>query len=852
MLRKKEEKKEIKNLKKEQKEQKKEEKEYLKLEKKKNKRIRKNVKKNLAEIFNITDFEDDLIKTKSGYMNIFQIQSKDIYSFNSSESNTHISEFARFLRMYQGDIKLVVMNFPVNTYKQKRYVVGRQNKIESDVCKDILDQKLIELENLERKRKNKEFYIFTFSKDLKEEEDNRLLLKRTSSPVFTIDEVDINKKKQILYKLNNQNSKVLPNFSEINKDINIKKGDYNPIIINEIQPQGGINFKDKFIQKGDGYEACIYIYHYPSQVPCFWLYNLMNHDNVIVTIDVGTSSKDKALKSINRSLVEQKSRYRTDRDEIIRIEAQDSYQKLHNLASTVANHGEVIKEIHSRIFVSAKTKSELENEVKKILGTLEGSNFRGVQGLNEQKFDWQSLFCSLSEQNNYKNKRTAKAIPATSLAGGYPFYFTSLDDPTGLYLGQTFTGGNVNFDIFTNTEVRNFYNSIIVGMMGAGKSTLLKKMIVSNHAVGNTTRFFDFTGECRQLIKHLKGKVISLDGIGDDNIEIINPLQILATVVDNVTYEVKDKESYMMHMSKVSMMYQFIAEGAGNDEQREFDRLLSDFYKSYGIEMDKATKYKANEYPIMSDFLLFIKSQFYEDIGTQKIKENLSTGSKNRIESIILNIESLVREYGSLFDGHSSITNLEDEDLISFELGNLTQMDKRILNVQIFNILTLIWNNALTQGRKEKSDYENNIKSLEDAKKFLLIIDESHRIINSNNIMAVDYLISCSREFRKYFGGIAFATQSIRDVAPIDVSSEALEKLKTLFELTQYKFIMKQDPGSLPVLGQIFDGQISESELEMIPKLKKGRCILSINGLHNIKFAVSVSKQELDLFAGGA
>lgn len=842
-------------LRKEKKEQKskiKEEKEYSKLEKKKYKKIKKNVKKSITDILNIVDFEEDLIKTKNGYMNIFQIDSKDIYSFNSDETNTHISEFARLLRMYQEDIKLVVMNFPVNTYKQKRYVVSRQNKTENERYKEILDQKLIELESLEKKRNNKEFYIFTFSKNLREEEDNKRSLKRMSSNIFSINDIDLNKKKQILYKLNNQNSKIVPHFTSENNSVDLKKNMINPIIINEIQPQGGISFKDKFIQKGDGYEACIYIYHYPSQVPFFWLYNLMNHDNVIVSIDIGTSSKEKALKSINKSLIEQESRFRTDRDKISQIKAKNSYQKLQNLADTVANHGEVIKEIHSRIFVSAQTKSDLENEVKKILSSLEGSNFRGVQGLNEQKFDWQSLFCSLSEQKNFKNKRSTKAIPATSFAGGYPFYFTSLDDPTGLYLGQTFTGGNVNFDTFTNTEVRNFYNSVIVGTMGSGKSTLLKKLIFNNTVVGNTTRIFDFTGEYRELIKYLNGKVISLDGNGYDNLEILNPLQILATIVDDATYEVKDRESYMMHMSKLSMMYKFISESSENDEQREFDRLLSEFYDYYGIDKDKSTKYKVDEYPILSDFLYYIKTQLYDDINTKKIKDNLTPGTKSRIESIILNIESLVREYGSLFDGHSTISNLEDENLISFELGNLTQMDKRILNVQLFNILTLIWNNALTQGRKEKGDYESNIKSFEDCKKFLFLIDEAHRIINANNIMAVDYLINCSRELRKYFGGIGFATQNIRDVAPIDVSSESLEKLKTLFELTQYKFIMKQDSASLPILSQIFEGQISESELDIVPKLKKGRCILSINGLHNIKFAVNVSKQELDLFAGGA
>lgn len=200
---KREEKKEIKKLKKEQKE-------FSKLDKKKYKKAKKNVKKSVSDIFNILDFEDDLIKTKNGYMNIFQIQSKDIYSFNSDESCTHIYEFARLLRTYQDDIKLVTMNFPVNTFKQQRYVVKKQNKTENEAYKKILDQKLRELVNLEKTRNNKEFYIFTYANDLKQESDQRHMLKRLSSSVLTILDVDTNKKKQILFKLNNQNTKIIP------------------------------------------------------------------------------------------------------------------------------------------------------------------------------------------------------------------------------------------------------------------------------------------------------------------------------------------------------------------------------------------------------------------------------------------------------------------------------------------------------------------------------------------------------------------------------------------------------------------------------------------------------------------
>ncbi len=627
-----------------------------------------------------------------------------------------------------------------------------------------------------------------------------------------------------------------------------RQSEYNPFLISEIQPQGGISFKDNYILKADGYEACIYIYYYNTEVIDFWLTNFSKKENVIVTIDIATSEKQKVLKNLNKSLVEQENRYHSDNNKLGKIKAQHSYHKLSKLAQSVTTQGEKIKEIHTRIFVSSKTKSDLDKEIKSILEDLEALNFRGAVCLNEQIYDWQSLHNSLTEQNYFKNKRVPKAIPAISLAGGYPFCYTSLDDPTGMYMGQTFTGGNVLFDPYTKTDKRNSYSGVVVGNTGSGKSTFLKKLATHNTIVGNTTRILDVTGEFRTLVAELGGKTISLDGNGG----IINPLQIMATIVDEKTNKVKDEESYMMHMSKMSMFYKFIAVDSKNDEQREFDRLLRQFYEHYEIDEDRATKYKPEEYPIMSQFLEFLKSELFEDLGTKKVRDDLTDGSKVRIESIILNIENLVMVHGSLFDGHSSINNIEEERIISFELRNLTGMDERIFKVQTFNILTLLWQNALKQGSREKMYYESGKKSMDEVKKFLLITDEAHNIINTNNIPGVEYYTKCSREFRKYFGGNWFATQNIRDFASTDVKSEEFEKIKVLFELNQYKFIMKQDPASIPVLKQILSGQVSESDLKLIPNLDMGKCILSISGLSNIKFRIEASNEELKLFKGGA
>lgn len=625
--------------------------------------------------------------------------------------------------------------------------------------------------------------------------------------------------------------------------------EYNPYLLTQIQPQGGIKFDERIIQKGDGFETIINLYDYPIEVDSFWLERLLTIDeDIITTVDIGTANKQEILKKLEKSLVEQENRFYEDRSKIGQIKAKSTYQSLQGLTENITNNGEIIKLVHIRYFVSCATRDKLESKVKEIIEKLESLGYRGAILLNEQEYEWKSLFNGYLEQEKFINRRKGKAIPSETLGAGYPFHYAKLDDPTGMFLGTTFTGGSVLFDLFTKTKDRMSYNAVIVGTMGSGKSTLLKKLVLNNAIQGQTIRVLDIVGEFRSLVQALDGKTISLDGSDG----MINPLQILATITDDNTNEVDNERSFMTHLSKVSMMYKFLNPDCESDEQRQFESLVSNFYRFKNIDISRCTEYEVNEYPTMSELLVYIQNELYSDMENKIAKVNLTESHRKRLESIILNIESVVRDYGMLFDGHSSIKDINTEQILSFELRNLSSFDERIFNAQIFSILTLLWNNSLVQGSKEMKAFNNSLKPLEDCTKYMILIDEAHRIINSNNIKSVEYLTSFEREARKYFGGLIFATQSIRDVAPANINNEVFEKIKTLFELTQYKFIMKQDNNVLPLLSEIFSGQLSQNELSKIPYLKQGNCILSINGFSNIMFNVEVNKEELDLFKGGA
>ena len=267
-----------------------------------------------------------------------------------------------------------------------------------------------------------------------------------------------------------------------------KKIDYNPYLLKTIQPVGGVSFSDRAIIKGDGYESCIRIYEFKTRVDDYWLEDLTDLSDVIVTVDISTENQSQILEKLERSISEQYTRIDDAVSNIDRIKASAEVEKLQGLVDDITQHEEVIKLVTIRYYVSALTLEELDIRVKDVLESIKNKGYRGAILINEQEYEWKSLFESATNQSYFKNKRVGEPIPSIYLGGGYPFHFTELSDPTGMYLGRTRTGGNMLLDIFTMNDFRKSYNALVVGLMGAGKSTLLKKLLKNTAIVGNMVR----------------------------------------------------------------------------------------------------------------------------------------------------------------------------------------------------------------------------------------------------------------------------------------------------------------------------------------------------------------------------
>lgn len=619
--------------------------------------------------------------------------------------------------------------------------------------------------------------------------------------------------------------------------------------LSRIQPHGGITFRDEsMVKTGNGYESCVHIYQYPTELHDHWLSKTCNLPGTIATVDISTDDVNEVKKNINRSMKEQNMRYQSASDFGERYDAQMRFDEMKTLYREINSMGEVIKLIDTRIYLSDYTKAGLENKIKNLMAKL-GSDYKPTVYLNETKKEWLSMFRPYKEQQEEQFAVPGQTLTSQAVAGGNPFHFSDLQDPYGTYYGQTACGGIVNFDLCAKTKKRLYYNGVIFGEMGAGKSTLLKKMFEDRAARGDFVRTFDISGEFTDLTNEFGGKIINLDGRNG----ILNPLEILPA-------SESEQLNYTMHLSKVSAIYKFLDPAADSEKIKEFTRLLRELYAEFELFPESGkqiTGLPPERYPVFSDILDFVDEKIsrinagtYNDTELEVAKKHILA-----LDSIRDTVQNIVFNYGMVFNGHTSIPNITDEQIVTFNLSKVKEMSENIFDAAIFNMVSLCWGNCVSNGSIMKDLWESGKIKWEEIVHFLMLIDEGHRWLNTKKLQALELISVYFREARKYFASIVLASQSVRDYVPggrSESSDAAVNQIKTLFELTQYKFIFRQNENALGIISDVFSNAFTESQLKKIPYLEQGNTILNISGDRTLEFKVYLSAEEKRIFRGGA
>src|SRR5699024_6870716 len=252
-------------------------------------------------------------------------------------------------------------------------------------------------------------------------------------------------------------------------------------------------------------------------------------------------------------------------------------------------------------------------------------------------------------------------------------------------------------------------NGIVFGTMGMGKSTLLKMIEEEQFAKGNFIRGFDKSGEFYDMIVEQGGQYIALDGSDGK----LNMFEVYATATMSANDLTPSQVgSFQQHIAKLTMQFSLLNPDLKEDDKNSLRIWFTNFYIDWGLwhpdkdEDNDILDLDADQYPILSDF-----REYLENLNLGK---GVSREMKRTKEKILTLIDDLITSNGRMFDGHTSIDHIEEEQVVFFNIDGLVNLSDNVSSCQLYTALNLFWSQALTNGRKMSRKYYNNEISVDE------------------------------------------------------------------------------------------------------------------------------------------
>lgn len=172
-------------------------------------RKKKTVTKTNQDILPVRYYDEDVkafVLEDGSYLDLFEKIADDIDNMLEDEVQYKMINFAKFLKTYKDDFKIVTLNFPTNTLAQQKHLKKILEHTNDPVRRKWLQKSISELERADKGTRKKEYYFLIMSRNLEEHYEH---IKQLGILGGGIREITQNKKAQILYKLCNMNSLII-------------------------------------------------------------------------------------------------------------------------------------------------------------------------------------------------------------------------------------------------------------------------------------------------------------------------------------------------------------------------------------------------------------------------------------------------------------------------------------------------------------------------------------------------------------------------------------------------------------------------------------------------------------------
>lgn len=433
----------------------------------------------------------------------------------------------------------------------------------------------------------------------------------------------------------------------------------------------------------------------------------------------------------------------------------------------------------------------------------------------------QGFQCVMPTGWNLFGDQFERVLPASSVANLYPFNYSGKTDPNGFYIGRDKFGSNVLVDFNRRADDKTNANILILGNSGQGKSYLLKLLLTNLRESGMRIVALDPEMEYEDLTNNLGGCFIDLMS----GKYLINPLEP-KTWDEAGSPEDLDAPQTFRIRSRLSQHISFLKDffrSYKDFTDREIDVIeimLQKLYTKWGIsDQSPFDRMVSTDYPILSDLYALIGQEYKE---FDEDKRQLYTAEM--LQSILLGLNSMcVGAESKFFNGH---TNIMDSGVITFGVKGLLQASRSLKNALLFNILSFMSDELLTEG--------NTAASLDEFYLFL------------SNLTAVEYVRNFMKRVRKKDSAVVIASQNLEDFNLDGVK----EYTKPLFSIPTHQFLF--NAGSIDARFYTDTLQLEESEYNLIRYPQRGVCLYKCgNERYNLMVHAPEHKARLFGKAGG-
>ena len=581
------------------------------------------------------------------------------------------------------------------------------------------------------------------------------------------------------------------------------------------------------------------VVNYPALVGDAWLAGVMSIPGTKVVVKAKPMDRQKAIRSIDRSLMELRGQWSATGVDSRRMEIETHLATLQELLSMLQSDSESLLEVN--VYVTAYDITATRNDPKivqpplSLLPTVadmkktvrrawQESGFR----LANMEFDQMEAFIGSQVNGFDPMARQGRGIPSNTIAASYPWIYAHISDEGGVKLG-TSDGIPVFIDFFRRDAERVNSNMVIVGKSGSGKSYATKS-ILSNLAADDAKIFIlDPENEYQELAGNLHGKIIN---VGNAQYGRLNPFHIITALDDDEAGENGPSGSYATHLQFLEEFFRQILPDCDKDSMEYLNNLLDRLYGDFGITPETDLSLLTPEdYPIFDDL--------YDSI----LHEFQSTDNEY-IRTMLRNLMNYVAKFSTggrnanIWNGPSTVTTDTNFTVFNFQ-SMLANRNQTVANAQMLLVLKYI-DNEIIKNRDYNTKYGLH-------RKIVVVIDEAHVFIDTKYPIALDFMFQLAKRIRKYNGMQIVITQNIKDFVG---SEEIARKSTAIINACQYSFIFALAPNDIQDLVKLYEnaGGINETEQEQIVQAPRGQAFTIMSPTSRSTFRVETGPSMISMF----